>query len=147
MEMDIKLNEIHVGQEIKKRLEELHMTKTEFGRQIGVPQQHINRILERETMETKKLVLVSKVLEKNFFALFCDISGITINSSFSAIGLKNKGSVQNVISDAILAEKYNSALEKIKTLENDVAMLKDANAQLKSQLKDKDELIGLYKNK
>lgn len=38
---------------------------------VNVPQQHVNRILERETMETNKLVQVSEALEFNFFELFC----------------------------------------------------------------------------
>lgn len=45
------------------------MSKSELGRKIGVPQQHINRILERETMETSRLIKVSEALDFNFFSL------------------------------------------------------------------------------
>ena len=69
--INIELKEVHVGQAIKHRIEELGLTKSEFGRLIGVPQQHINRLLERGTMETKKLCKVSQALDFNFFALFC----------------------------------------------------------------------------
>lgn len=57
MEMNIK--HVHVGAEIEKRRVELGLSKSELGRRIGVPQQHVNRILERETMETNRLVKVS----------------------------------------------------------------------------------------
>ena len=58
MDIDIKL--VHIGQAIDKRRNELGLSKSELGRRIGVPQQHINRILERETMETSKLAKVSQ---------------------------------------------------------------------------------------
>ena len=59
MEMNIK--HVHVGAEIEKRRVELGLSKSELGRRIGVPQQHVNRILERETMETNRLVKVSEL--------------------------------------------------------------------------------------
>ena len=52
--MDNDIKHVHVGQAIDKRRNELGLSKSELGRKIGVPQQHINRILERETMETAK---------------------------------------------------------------------------------------------
>ena len=58
MDIDIKL--VHIGQAIDKRRNELGLSKSELGLRIGVPQQHINRILERETMETSKLAKVSQ---------------------------------------------------------------------------------------
>ena len=61
MDIDIKL--VHIGQAIDKRRNELGLSKSELGRRIGVPQQHINRILERETMETSKLAKVSQALD------------------------------------------------------------------------------------
>ena len=64
---NIQIKDVHVGQAIKKRYEATGMTKTEFGRLIGVPQQHINRIFERDTMETKKLAKICQALDYNFF--------------------------------------------------------------------------------
>ena len=52
--MDNDIKHVHVGQAIDKRRNELGLSKSELGRKIGVPQQHINRILERETMETSQ---------------------------------------------------------------------------------------------
>ena len=48
--MEISIKHVHVGAEIEKRRVELGLSKSELGRRIGVPQQHVNRILERETM-------------------------------------------------------------------------------------------------
>ena len=76
MDIDIKL--VHIGQAIDKRRNELGLSKSELGRRIGVPQQHINRILERETMETSKLAKVSQALDYNFFVLLDVTSNIRI---------------------------------------------------------------------
>lgn len=65
--MDNDIKHVHVGQAIDKRRNELGLSKSELGRKIGVPQQHINRILERETMETSRLIKVSEALDFNFF--------------------------------------------------------------------------------
>lgn len=66
--MDNDIKHVHVGQAIDKRRNELGLSKSELGRKIGVPQQHINRILERETMETSRLIKVSEALDFNFFS-------------------------------------------------------------------------------
>jgi transcriptional regulator with XRE-family HTH domain len=147
-EMDIQLKEVHVGEEIRKRLEFLHMTKTEFGRRIGVPQQHVNRILERDTMETRKLVKVCHVLDENFFAMFCQFNITNITSNLASLAVNSDGAHLNtIIGDAVAAQQLQSALDKIETLKNDITRLEDANRQLKSQLDDKNELIEVYKNR
>lgn len=64
--MDNRIRHVHIGQAIEKRRNELGLSKSELGRKIGVPQQHINRILERDTMETKRLIKVSEALDFNF---------------------------------------------------------------------------------
>ena len=67
--MNIDIKDVHVGQAIDQRRNELGLSKSELGRRLGIPQQHINRLLERETMETKRLVKACKALDFNFFAL------------------------------------------------------------------------------
>lgn len=58
--MDNDIKHVHVGQAIDKRRNELGLSKSELGRKIGVPQQHINRILERETMKRTGLLKSAK---------------------------------------------------------------------------------------
>lgn len=64
--MNIDIKDVHVGQAIDHRRNELGLSKSELGRRLGIPQQHINRLLERETMETKRLVKACKALDFNF---------------------------------------------------------------------------------
>lgn len=149
---NIQLKDVHVGQAIKKRYEATGMTKTEFGRLIGVPQQHINRIFERDTMETKKLAKICQALDYNFFALFCEFP-TNVNAYLAAVALGNGDANNNIGDAALLAqlELYKERVDGLKenksTLKDQIATLKDTVEQLKSQLQDKDELIAIYKEK
>ena len=102
--MDNDIKHVHVGQAIDKRRNELGLSKSELGRKIGVPQQHINRILERETMETNRLIKVSEALDFNFFSLFCPRQH-NISAHLAAVALD--GNANNLIGDAELAKLYH----------------------------------------
>ena len=102
--MDIDVKPVHIGQAIDKRRLELGLSKSEFGRKIGVPQQHVNRILERETMETTKLIKVCQALDFNFFALFCSMSH-QISAYLAAVTLN--GNAHNTIGDNELAAQLS----------------------------------------
>lgn len=147
---NVELKEVHIGKAIKERLEELKMTKTEFGRLIGVPQQHVNRIFERETIETKKLIKICRALDFNFFALFCKFP-TNISAYLSAVALGNGDANNNLGETAVLSqlEVMKVKLEKVEGTEKDlrdqISGLKDNVEQLKSNLQDKDEIINLLK--
>ncbi len=149
---NVELKEVHIGKAIKKRLDELDMTKTEFGRRIGVPQQHVNRIFERETMETKRLIKVCRALDFNFFALFCTFP-TNVNAYLAAVALGD-GDAQNNIGEAailsqleVLKVKLEEKQGTVTDLRDQIAGLKDNVEQLKSNLRDKDEIINLIRNK
>ncbi|MDE7419561.1 MAG: helix-turn-helix domain-containing protein [Muribaculaceae bacterium] len=148
---NIELKEVHIGQAIDKRREELNMSKSEFGRLIKVPQQHVNRIFERETIETAKLVKICRVLDFNFFALYCDFPE-NVYAFMAAVAMGN-GNALNYIGDAALSSQIEKQEQKIESMEENkstlnarIADLKDQIDSLKSQLVDKDELIRVYKN-
>ncbi len=147
----VELKTVHIGQEIKQRLDAIGMTKTEFGRLIDTPQQHVNRIFNRETIDTGKLVKICRALDFNFFALYCSFP-TNIRAYLSAVSMS--GSANNVIGEAAVIgemEVMKVKLEDAKRTESDlrdqIQGLKDNVEQLKSQLGDKDEIINLYKNK
>ena len=141
--MNIELKSVHVGQEIAKRLNELNMTKTEFGRLIGVQQQHVNRILERDTMETKKLYRVCQVLDMNFFALFCKFP-TSVNAYLAAVVLGD-GEAMNNIGDAAILSEIEKLKSDVRRFKESNDLLKDQIELLKNNMSDKDELIALYK--
>ncbi len=70
----VEIKSVHIGKEIESRMNYLRLSKSEFGRQIGIPQQNVNRILCRKSIDTDKLAQISEVLNYNFFALFYDDS-------------------------------------------------------------------------
>ncbi|MGI6863477.1 helix-turn-helix domain-containing protein [Bacteroides sp. KG156] len=149
MEIDVK--PVHIGHEIDKRRIELGLSKSEFGRQIGVPQQHVNRILERETMETNKLLKVCQVLDFNFFALFCSMSH-KISAYLAAVTLN--GNANNNIGDGELAAQLSKEQATTDSLKATISLLKEhidsLNTQinrLDSNLKDKDVIIELLKER
>lgn len=149
--MDMDLKNIHVGEAIEKRRKELKMSKTEFGRRIGVQQQHVNRILERDTMETAKLVRVSEVLDYNFFSLFCPLKH-QVSAYLAAVAFD--GDAINQIGDTQLSaevSKLNGLVEQdkktIAQLTERIEELKHEIKRLESNLDDKDEIIGLLKER
>jgi transcriptional regulator with XRE-family HTH domain len=123
--MAIRINEVHIGQAIAQRIKELDITKTEFARRIGINQQHVNNLLERQSITTARLIVISKALDFNFFSLYCDINNISATNSTLALSLGN-GHALSVVSElksVELMSKFISALE--------------------SQLEDKQEIINM----
>lgn len=75
---------IHIGQEIEARVNELRLSKTEFGKRIGVPQQNINRIFEKASIDTEKLIAICNALDFNFFDLYStNVSIRNVDRSFN----------------------------------------------------------------
>lgn len=150
--MVIKLNKVNIGEEIKKRLEEKKMSKSEFARRIGAQQQHINRVFEKDTIETKRLEAVSEALDFNFFSLYCE----TPNNVFAYLAAVSMGDGDaiNLTGDAALIAQMEVLREKVESLERErgtltdqVESLKKNVAQLEANLRDKDEIINLVKTK
>lgn len=149
--MEINIRHVHVGAEIEKRRVKLGLSKSELGRRIGVPQQHVNRILERETMETSRLVKVSEALDCNFFSFFCSIPQ-QISAYLAAVSLH--GSAHNIIGEAELAlqlskerAEMESQKEAIKLLKEQIANLNTQITRLESHLNDKDRIIKLLEER
>ena len=129
----IELKEINLGNEIRAIFEKTGMTKTELGRRLGIPQQHVN------------LIKVSRVLECNFFALFCDFPQ-KIDAYLSAVNMGNGDLSYNMGDSALTAEieKLKSELEGAK---KQIELLQDNVATLKDNLATKDQLIEIMKTK
>lgn len=149
--MEIELKQVHIGQAIDVRRKELGLTKTEFGKRIDVPQQHVNRILERETIETSRLVKISNALDFNFFALYCQIKP-SISGVLAAISLG--GNANNQIGDAALAAQVIETQHSIETykaaneaLKEQIELLKEQISRMDENLKDKSAIIELLKER
>lgn len=159
--MDIPVQSVHIGQEIAKRIKFLKISKSEFGRRIDVPQQHVNRLLERETMETSRLVKVCAALDFNFFTLFCPMQR-EIHAYLSAVTLN--GDPVNCVGEEALSAELQRTQSDVKGKDDEISLLKEKNdgkdlrieelkerieelkgriSNLESNLKDKDSIIQL----
>lgn len=149
--MIIKLKNVHIGEEIKKRLDEKKMSKSEFARRIGAQQQHINRVFERDTIETKRLEAICEALDFNFFSLYCDNPN-NVFAYLAAVSL-GEGDAINLTGDAALIAQLEVLKTTISGLERERDVLasqvegyKKNVEQLESNLRDKDEIISLVKS-
>lgn len=144
--MAFEIKHINVGSAIEDRRKQLDITKTELGRRINVPQQHVNRILERETMETNKLVQVSEALEFNFFELFCPNKDERISAKNAAVAYN--GNVTNTrVGDGVMDGSLAVANIQIASLQNERDTLKESNATLNNNLEDKERIIAMMQEK
>ena len=58
---------IHIGQLIRKRVEETGMSKSEFARRVNTTSQNIYGIFKRKSLDTELLTKISSVLKYDFF--------------------------------------------------------------------------------
>jgi hypothetical protein len=66
----MKKQRLHIGELIKKRVDELGMTDAGFGRKINVSRQNAQNIYTRQSIDSEMLALISDVLELDFFSYY-----------------------------------------------------------------------------
>lgn len=116
---------INVGLAIEQRINELGITKSEFGRRIGIPNQNVNRVLSKSSIDSDKLVEICNALDYDFFKLF--------SSSVE----ENKTSLLNILKlKAILKEK---GIGEIKL----ASMLNMSRSEVEAIMGGKDLTLGL----
>lgn len=112
--MLMRIEKVNIGLAIEQRLNELGMSKSEFGRKIGIPQQNVNRILDKSSIDTDKLVTICEALEFNFFHEYTDdLSGTSTAVSLSGNNnqVNGHGAHDNIngdVSAAIWEERVKS---------------------------------------
>lgn len=68
--MKVQYFKINIGLAIEQRINELGISKSEFGRRIGLASQNVKKFLERESIDSSKLVEVCQALDYDFFSLY-----------------------------------------------------------------------------
>lgn len=125
--------DIHIGEEIKSRFDKSGLTQKEFGAKIGMPQQNVNRVFNGESIDTKRLVAVSRALNFNFFELFTEINNREVHTEGDYSPASDSGDVSVVVGDAVLAERVK-ALETLLAEKNErIAELKERIEELKGK--------------
>ena len=110
----MNIERVNIGLSIEQKLNELGMSKSEFGRKIGVPQQNVNRILDKTSIDTDKLATISEALGYNFFKEYTDdLSDTSMEVSLSGNNnqVNGNGAHNNIngdVSAAIWEERVKS---------------------------------------
>jgi DNA-binding Xre family transcriptional regulator len=139
--MQVELKEIHIGHAIENRIKELNMSKGDFAKEAGIAQQHVYRVFERDTIEVKKLIRICKVLDFNFFALFCEFKN-NINAFLSAINFGTNGKSQTILTkDAAVAASLFFSDMKSKGADEKIDIYQQMASRIDAQLADKDAVI------
>ena len=106
----MNIERVNIGLSIEQKLNELGMSKSEFGRKIGVPQQNVNRILDKTSIDTDKLATISEALGYNFFKEYTDDLLAGNNNQVNGNGAHNN--INGDVSTAIWEERIK-ALEAL----------------------------------
>ncbi|MCF8202248.1 MAG: helix-turn-helix domain-containing protein [Crocinitomicaceae bacterium] len=64
------MGEVHIGQEIKRVLDQSDISVTEFAKKINKSRGNVYSILTRSSIDTDLLSVISEVLNYDFFLLF-----------------------------------------------------------------------------
>lgn len=105
---------VHIGKLIGKKIEEVGMTKSEFGRRISTSPQHAHFILKKKSINTDLLRKISLTLDYDFFQHY--------------LGLHPKGkSIDNLIdiNTSELRLTLISVKKEIETLETHNGYLRE----------------------
>ena len=125
---------VHIGLAIEEKLQELKLSKTEFGRRIGIPQQNVNLILEKDTIDTGKLVQISEALKFNFFSLYCaEVPKVEVKTEGDYSPASDEGDVTVIVGDAVLAERVKLLQQLIEEKDERIAELKERIEELKAK--------------
>ena len=110
----MKLERVNIGMNIEQKLNELGISKSEFGRRIGIPQQNVNRILEKPNIDTERLIAISEALEYNFFSDYSSEYNKVVASGEGSVAV-NGNNNSNVIAgcDAALLQERIKHLEEL----------------------------------
>jgi transcriptional regulator with XRE-family HTH domain len=66
---------VNIGLAIEQRVNELGISKSELARRLGIAQQNVNKVVfSKESLDTAKLLEISKALDYNFFELYANLS-------------------------------------------------------------------------
>lgn len=131
------MKHIKIGREITEVINRLGLSKSEFGRRVGVQQQNVNRLLECHYMATNKLEDICEALDYNFFRLWVDDEPTTIKAESSAVSVGSG-----------TATLYNNTQAgSLGDTATELERLRSENEMLKRTVADKQMIIELLINK
>lgn len=155
--MSVDIKNVHIGKAIATRLGELNISKSELGRRINIPQQHINRMLEKESIDTARLVAVCNAMDFNFFSLYSEAVQKRITGYIQMVATSG-AKVQNNVGENQVTntqcpfnkEEWDKMDKEIKSQKKDIAnkdseirKLKEKNLLLESEINSRNAQMAL----
>ena len=125
----MKFEKVNIGLLIEQKMNELDINKSEMARRSGIANQNINRVFERSSIDTDKLVAISEALDFNFFDCFHtkEEQG-TATADNGGVAVAGNGTAHHITTNA-------SA---------DAAVLQERIKSLEALLAEKERLIKVY---
>jgi len=130
------IRDIKIGEEIKIRFDKSGLTQKEFGSKIGMPQQNVSRVFNGESIDTKRLVAVSRALNFNFFELYTEIDHREVHTEGDYSPVSDKGDITMVVGDAVLNERIKSLEDKVKDRDQRLCEKDERIAELKERIEE-----------
>lgn len=125
----MKFEKVNIGLLIEQKMNELDINKSEMARRSGIANQNINRVLERSSIDTDKLIAISEALDFNFFDCFRSIEDNSIATADNGgVAVAGNGTAHHFTTNASC----------------EVAVLQERIKSLEALLAEKERLIKVY---
>lgn len=124
----MKIEKVNIGLLIEQKMNELDITKSEMARRSGIANQNINRVLDKPSIDTDKLISISEALDFNFFDCFRSIdekSSATADNG--GVAIAGNGTAHHFMTNASC----------------DTAVLQERIKSLEALLAEKERLINV----
>ena len=127
----MKFEKINIGLLIEQKMNELGVSKSEMARRSGIANQNINRVLERTSIDTDKLIAISEGLNFNFFDCFQSNENSTATADNGGVAIAGNGT----------AHHFSTSTS------SELAVLRERVKSLEALLAEKERLIKVLMNK
>lgn len=111
----MKIERVNIGLLIEQKINELGITKSEMARRCGIANQNINRVLDKSSIDTNKLISISEALDFNFFDCFRSLDKINATADNGGVAKSICGTAHQFTTNC----SYDTAVlkERVKSLE------------------------------
>jgi len=107
---------IHIGKLIRKHLEEIGQTKSEFARRINTSPQNIYGIFKRQSIDSELLRTISQCLKFDFFQYYSTTAMVKGDDKTIITALEMQKELDQVKTEIELLKKENGYLKEINRL-------------------------------
>ena len=121
------LGEPEIGLCIERQLNKLGMLRADFASALGIKPTDVSRILKRNSFETDKLLLISRILNYNFFKEFYHEVPTSIEDQDKRI----RTFIETKYDEMLI--ENNRLSNELSSVRNELASVKKENEKLKEE--------------